>query len=95
MHGAKNMVKSKEWCGDGMHRMLLYWRRYTVEWLSWQFQQFIMLTNGIPVLVSHAEDLDHNEVNEFQRILDFLDIDELHAAEETVTAKVFRCHRGG
>lgn len=62
--------------------------RRIVEWLSWQFQHFSSLSEGTPVLYSHAEDLDSNEKEEIERILEFLDIEDLHVVEETVTATV-------
>lgn len=62
--------------------------RRIVEWVAFQFQRVSDLTTDSPVLFSYAEDLDANERGEVQRILEFLQIEDLHVVEETVTANV-------
>ena len=62
--------------------------RRIVEWLSWQFQHFLTLSEGTPILFSHADDLDDNESGELLRILTFLEIEDLHIVEGAVTVSV-------
>ena len=67
--------------------------RRIVEWLSWQFQHFLTLSEGTPILFSHADDLDDNESGELLRILTFLEIEDLHIVEGAVTVSVSPCSR--
>ena len=64
-----------------------------MEWLSWQFQGFLTLSEGTPILFSHADDLDDNESGELLRILTFLEIEDLHIVEGAVTVSVSPCIR--